>query len=249
MTTHNANKKLLFWVVIFIAFFLSVNYVFVNFKTKKTPSTDIVSSTTGNLKDYTVDQSNLDKIKAVRDIDVTDHVLGSVVAPVKIIVYSDFECSFCAQFEDTLKQAKKDFGDQVVIAFRHFPLSDFHVNAMLAANVSECAAEQNKFWEMHDQLFADNKQGKFTSEQFRQDAVNLNLDMKGFDQCLVDEKYQEKIKAEIAAAKTFNVNGAPTTFVNGEMINGANPYEDLMTDDKQKLEGLKNIITRHLNDR
>ncbi|KKR21094.1 MAG: Periplasmic thiol:disulfide interchange protein DsbA [Parcubacteria group bacterium GW2011_GWE2_39_37] len=173
-------------------------------------------------------------------------MLGSTSAQVKIIVYSDFACSFCVQFKESLGRIKNDFGEQVAIAFRHFPLNDVSLDA---ANASECAAEQGKFWEMHDLLFEDNKSGRLSKEQSKLDAISLGLDQEKFNQCLDGQKYNEKIVAAQEEAKSFNVNGTPTTFVNGEIVIGATPYEDVTAEDGQKIEGLKNIISRHLNDK
>jgi len=246
---HTANKNLLFAVIIVIAIFLGVTFLIEKRKTTDQPVESVATSTESVADNYEVNEADLEKIQTVRGIDSTDHVFGSTTAPVKVIVYSDFACSFCAEFEDTLKQVRKDFGDQVTIAFRHFPLSDLQIESMTAANASECAAEQGKFWEMHDLLFEQNKTGKLSLDQIKENAIDLGLKKEQFNQCLDSQKYNEKIVAEQQEAKSFNVNGTPTTFVNGEMVIGANPYEDVTPENGQKIEGLKNIIGRHLNDK
>jgi protein-disulfide isomerase len=93
--------------------------------------------------------------KTAKTIEVTeaDHVVGDANAKVTLVEYSDFECPYCLNHASTLKQIRDEYSGKVRIVFRHFPLS-FHANAQLAAEASECASLQGKFWEMHDKLFS-----------------------------------------------------------------------------------------------
>jgi len=192
------------------------------------------------------DESKLGDVLPVRPADDKDHAWGSLSAKAVMIVYDDFECPFCADYYDTLEKAKAEFGEQLTIVYRHNPLLNIHPYALKAAEASECAAEQGKFWEMYRALFADNKAGRMYDKQFKDDAKVIGLDQAKFNQCLDTSKYKDAVMAQMMEAKTFNVNGTPTTFINGEIIVGANPYEDLVASDGRKIEGLKNIITRHL---
>jgi protein-disulfide isomerase len=194
-----------------------------------------------------VPKETADSLSPVRAIDDSDHLAGDKNAPVKLIVYSDFECPFCGKYFDTLEQVKNEFGDKVAIAFRHFPLLNLHVYAMQAAIASECAAEQDKFWPMHDRLFADNKENKINEAQFKEDAKTIGLDQAKFNQCLATEKYKDKVTAQMIEAKNFNVNGTPTTFVNDRIVVGAYPFEDFTATDGVKTEGMKSIISKALN--
>lgn len=185
------------------------------------------------------------KTKQVRPIDKSDHFLEDINNPIQIIVYSDFECPYCAQFEDTLKQVRDEFNDKVVIAFRHYPLFS-HSQAMSAAIASECAGEQGKFWEMHDQLFADNIDENFNLLQFKEDAKALGLDQIKFNQCLDTEKYKEKVESEMLEGKNAGAIGTPTIFINNEIYPGAYPYEDFTQPDGTEEKGLKSIIEEKL---
>lgn len=186
-------------------------------------------------------------LRQVRAIDETDHFLGDLDAPVQLIIYDDFECPFCAQFYKTTEQIKEHFGDQIVIAFRHFPLS-FHPLAMPAALSSECAAEQGKFWQMYDRLFADNMDKKMNILQFKQDAVDIGLDAAQFNQCLDQEEYKDKIFAQMAEGKLAGVNGTPGNFVNGQSLPGAYPFEDFTDREGKERKGMKSIIERQLSE-
>jgi protein-disulfide isomerase len=175
-------------------------------------------------------------------INQGDHVFGLADAPVKIMIYSDFECSFCAKFADTIKQVEQEFKDKVVITYRHYPLGG-HPQANSAALASECAAEQDKFWEMHDKLFADNLAGRMGIDQFKIDAVDLGLDANQFNQCLDSAKYQDKIDRQMSQGKQAGVTGTPTSIINGNIYPGAYPFEDFATTDNQPAKGLKSIIS------
>src|SRR3989339_326683 len=181
----------------------------------------------------------------IRPIDPTDHIKGEAGAPVEIIVYSDFECEFCANFSDTLKKAEEEYGEKLAIAYRHYPLR-LNPNSEAAAIASECAAEQGKFWEMHDKLFMDNKNNNMGPEQFKQDAAAIQLDRVMFNQCLDTEKYKDKIWMQFAEGKDAGVAGTPNSFINGEPVPGDVPFEDFTDSAGVERKGMKSMIEKHL---
>lgn len=174
-----------------------------------------------------------------------DHLWGDIKNPVKIIIYSDFECPFCAKLSKDIEKVKSEYGGKVVIAFRHRILAS-HPAAMPAALASECAAEQGKFWEMHDKLFEDAGESNLTVEEFKKDGRELGLKMEKFTECLTTEKYKTKITNQMNLGKQAGADGTPTFFVNGEVYPGAYPYEDFVGSDGGANKGLKSIIERHL---
>ncbi|OGF24395.1 hypothetical protein A3H09_01320 [Candidatus Falkowbacteria bacterium RIFCSPLOWO2_12_FULL_45_13] len=179
---------------------------------------------------------------ALKSIEAADHTLGDISAPVKMIVYSDFECPFCADFAKTMKQVEENFKYNAVIAFRHYLLAG-HPQALPAAMASECAAEQGKFWEMHDKLFADNAAGRMSLEQFKTDAADLGLDTAKFNQCLDSEKFKDKVIEQKSGGDKAGVTGTPTTFVNGNIYPGAYPFEDFTGSDGKPDKGMKSVIS------
>ena len=181
----------------------------------------------------------------VRAVDETDHIKGDINAPVQFIIYSDFECPFCAHFSETVKDVEKNFGDQVVIAFRHYPLFT-HEQALPAAEAAECASEQGQFWQMHDALFEANLAKRFDARKFKDIAKGLGLDEAQFNMCYETEKYKDKIQEQWMEGKKFGVNGTPGSFVNGEAVIGAYPFDDFTGKDNKLHEGMKSIIERHL---
>ncbi|MFZ2682021.1 MAG: thioredoxin domain-containing protein [Patescibacteria group bacterium] len=156
-----------------------------------------------------------------------DHVRGDLnKAKVVVIEYSDFECPFCGQHHPTMQQMDDEYGDEVAWVYRHFPLS-FHPEANPSALASECAAEQGKFWEYADELFAN--QTTLSTSYYGQLAGELGLNQKKFDECLSTAKYQAVVDSHAAGGAAAGVNGTPATFINGQMISGAVPYASLKT--------------------
>ncbi|MBI4091641.1 MAG: DsbA family protein [Candidatus Levybacteria bacterium] len=158
-------------------------------------------------------------------------VFGQQNAKVTMIEFSDFECPFCkSYFDQTLSQIKKDYVDKglVKLYYRHFPL-DFHPAAMPAALASECANEQDKFWEYHDKIFTEQdkisgKTADVIATQLKLFAQELGLNTSQFDGCLDNTKFQANVDADLNDGRTAGVSGTPTFFINGNRLVGAQPY-------------------------
>ncbi len=160
----------------------------------------------------------------VPPVTADDHVKGGKNAKVTLIEYSDFECPFCARHYETMNKIVKEYGDKIQIVYRHFPLS-FHSNAEKAAEASECAAEQGKFWEMHDKIFEANLAGEMSVAKWKEVAKKLGLNTSKFNDCLDSGKYASKISQQMNEGSAAGVEGTPATFVNGELVSGALPYD------------------------
>ena len=185
----------------------------------------------------------------VRPVDETDHIWGNLNAPVQIVSYIDFECPFCLQFTDTIREIEQNYtAGQVVIAVRHFPLRS-HPNAVGAALAAECASEQGKFWEMYDRLFVDNKNATLGSEQYLSDAETIGLNTSQFSSCLESQKYLDRIENDLNEARSFGITGTPGNFVNGIPHPGAVPFEDYTDSQGIGREGMQSFINTLLNDK
>jgi protein-disulfide isomerase len=149
-------------------------------------------------------------------------VKGGKKPKVTIVEYSEFQCPFCANDQATLKQIQKVYGDDVQIAFKHFPMP-FHENAAEAALAAEAANEQGKFWQMHDKLFANQK--ALNRPALETYAKELKLDMVKFSRALDDGKFGAQVQADAQEAQHFGVRGTPSFFVNGTFVRGALPFE------------------------
>jgi protein-disulfide isomerase len=166
---------------------------------------------------------------SVPAVDNEDHIRGDKNAAITIVEYSDFQCPFCSRFHPTMQQVMKNYNGKVRWVFRHFPLS-FHPNAEPAANASECASEQGKFWEFADALFGN--QESLGDDFYKKTAADLGLNAKKFADCLSSGKYLEKVRAQSQSGASAGVNGTPGSFVIGEdgqaiPIKGALPYESV----------------------
>ncbi len=145
---------------------------------------------------------------------------GSLSAPVTIIEFSDFQCPFCRAAENSLKQVRQKYRDQVKLVYMDFPLS-FHAHAMDAARAARCAADQDKFWQFHDALFLDQK--KLNPDDLTQTAVKVGLDRVKFNSCLASGLHDAGIRKDLAEGNSLGVTGTPTFFINGRELVGAQP--------------------------
>ncbi|MFH1447589.1 MAG: DsbA family protein [Candidatus Micrarchaeota archaeon] len=140
-----------------------------------------------------------------------------------IVEYSDFQCSFCSRAVPTVKQIIEEYGDKVRIYYKHFPLSQIHPNAQKAAEASECAADQGKFWEYHDKLFEN--QGSLGDASLKKYAGELGLVQDTFDACLDGGEKSEQVQAELKEGLNYGVQGTPSFLINGKLVVGAQPFE------------------------
>lgn len=155
--------------------------------------------------------------------NLADRTLGNVEAKVRIIEYADFQCPGCSDASPVLKQLVTKYKDEVVLVFRHFPLSTIHPNARAASAAAEAAGLQGKFWEMHDRLFANQNDwaslsGSTRTEMFTNYAVSLGLDREKFLQDLESDSISRKINYDLALGKKDGVTGTPAIFVNGKEV-------------------------------
>jgi protein-disulfide isomerase len=153
--------------------------------------------------------------KLAEPINAVDHVLGPSHAPVSVVEYGDFECPGCKQAAPVVHLLLERFVGRVRVAFRHYPLEEFHPHALLAAQAAECAGAQNKFWEMHDLLF-DNQQ-HLQRQHLQSYAERLDLDMKRFNAELGDEIYLQRIREHIESGDRSGVRATPSFYINDEI--------------------------------
>jgi protein-disulfide isomerase len=151
---------------------------------------------------------------------------GAASPTVTIVEFSDFECSYCAQIEQIMEKLLRDYPDDVRISFRHFPLTS-HPNAALAAEAAMAADAQGKFWPMHHALMAHQQHlERAALEAYAQQA---GLDVERFKQALDRHDQRATVEADRLLAAELEVSVAPTFFVNGRPIIGAEPYETFRT--------------------
>jgi len=148
-------------------------------------------------------------------------------AKVKVVVFSDFQCPFCKSFYASLRQAQKEFGDQVLFDIKHLPL-EVHPKSETAALASLCAKEQGKFWEYADKLYADQASwaNAKNNQVFKNYGSSLRLNYKQFGDCLDSQRYKDQIENDKNEALNFSIAGTPAIFINENFQTGAVGYDE-----------------------
>ncbi len=147
---------------------------------------------------------------------------GAAKPLVTIVEFSDFECPFCNQVQTTLKQVMQSYGNNVRLVFKHMPLEG-HRNSLPAARAAYCAAEQDRFWQFHDALFASRS---LSPAVFDQIATDLGLGVPMFQACLNSEHSRTAVIKDIETARLFRIESTPSFIVNGQLIQGALSFAD-----------------------
>jgi Na+/H+ antiporter NhaA len=146
-----------------------------------------------------------------------DHVRGPEDASVTLVEYGDFECPYCGRAEDAIEEVLGGGGVRYV--WRHLPLTDVHPHAQFAAEASEAAHEQGRFWQMHDMLL--DHQGALEVADLIGYAEELGLDVERFLADLRRHAGGKRIADDVESAELSGVSGTPTFFVNGRRHWGA----------------------------
>jgi Na+/H+ antiporter NhaA len=156
-----------------------------------------------------------------------DHIRGAEDAPVTLVEYGDFECPYCGQAEQIIRELLASFGEDVRYVWRHLPLNDVHPNAQIAAEASEAASAQGHFWEMHDMLLGH--QGELRPTHLASYATEIGLDSERMIDELHRREYAPRVSEDVASADESGVSGTPTFFVNGRRHYGAYDIATLST--------------------
>jgi protein-disulfide isomerase len=161
---------------------------------------------------------------------------GNKDATVTIIEFSDFQCPYCKRGSEIMKEVSAKYGDKIRFTFHHFPLG-FHQRAMPAAEASECALEQGKFWEYHDLLWENNR--KLEDGDLLDYAKKVGLKVVDYQDCMSSHKYQAKVQADMDAGSALGINGVPVFFINGRKLTGAKPIKEFSDIIDQELQPAK----------
>jgi len=175
----------------------------------------------------------------------TEQVRGSAAAPLTLVEFTDYQCPYCRRFQaEVWPRIRHDYVDTGKVRFivRDLPLP-FHAAAKPAAEAAHCAAEQGKFWPMHDALLA--KGSDLSAQGIEQHARALKLDVNRFDTCVASGKYAAAIGHNAAEADALGLRGTPSFIIgrvqqgqlSGWAVEGALPYEDFDALLRQALAG------------
>lgn len=152
-------------------------------------------------------------------VGTSDHKQGGEKASIVIVEYGDYQCPHCKAAHPVIKKIEEIFGDQIQFVFRNFPLQQAHNFAMVAAQAAEAAAQQNKFWEMHDAIYEH--QDQLSDAFLFYLAEQIDLDVDQFQVDLEARQIVKKVEEDFESGVRSGVNGTPSFFVNGEKFDGA----------------------------
>jgi Na+:H+ antiporter, NhaA family len=148
-----------------------------------------------------------------------DHVRGERGAPLELVMFGDFQCPFCLGSQSILRRVRERLGERLLFGFRHLPIPERHPLAPLAAEASEAAGAQGKFWEYHDALYA--VQPKLSREVMLEVGSDLGLDAERMASEIDSGAHRERVARDVASAEASGATGTPTFFANGRRLFGA----------------------------
>ncbi len=152
-----------------------------------------------------------------------DPFIGPSNAPVTIIMFSDYQCTFCQKwYLEVMQPLMQNYEGRIRFVYRDFPLSTIHASATTTAEAANCAGDQDKYWAFFEAVFSGTDTLSDVTIQKYATAINLDLDQ--FNQCLSTHKYQAEVEADFSYAAALGVQSTPTFFVNGIPVVGAQPY-------------------------
>jgi protein-disulfide isomerase len=146
-------------------------------------------------------------------IEDLDHIRGERGAPLELVMFGDFQCPFCLGAQSVLRRVHSRLGDRLVFAFRHLPIPERHPLAPLAAEASEAAAAQGRFWEYHDALFQ--AQPKLSRETMLEVGRELGIDAERMAAEIDAGAHRDRIERDVSSAEQSGATGTPSFFVNG----------------------------------
>ena len=158
-----------------------------------------------------------------------DHIQGPAEAAVTLVEYGDYECPYCGAAYPIVKEVQARMGDRLRFVFRNFPITTSHPHAEQAAESAEAAAAQDRFWEMHDVLYEN--QRHLEDEDLRTYAEQLGLDVERFGKELAEHAHAARVREDFMSGVRSGVNGTPTFYING-----------LRHDDSYELETLLDAL-------
>jgi protein-disulfide isomerase len=158
-------------------------------------------------------QSQDDSATLILPVSERDHIQGRRDAALTLVEYGDYECPHCGRAHPIIKDVQRALGNDLRFVFRNFPLANMHPHAEHAAEGAEAAAGQNRFWEMHDTLFAH--QQALDDRHLVGYASAIGLDVALFTRELSSHVHAGRVREDFISGVRSGVNGTPTFFING----------------------------------
>ena len=174
----------------------------------------------------TMDDNPATSFVLAEPVGPRDHSIGNPDAPITIVEYGDYECPDCFNFVPIIREIRQRLGQRLRFVFRHFPRSNIHPNASMAAEVAEAAADQGKFWEMHETLFRHQKElGDLDLTHL---ALKVGLEVYRFESSRSNDRHRRRISDDYQSGVRSGVTKTPTLFINGQRYDGAIEVEAII---------------------
>lgn len=158
-------------------------------------------------------------------VSASDHIQGRLDAAVVLVEYADYQCPYCGEAFSLVKRLQQRFGDELCLVFRNFPLVQSHPQALPAAITAEYAAVHGKFWEAHDALFRSQQQ--LGEVVYRELMRELGLPEEGLAAAMDDSEKLQRVQRDVESGLRSGVNGTPAFFINGELFQPQQSFEEL----------------------
>lgn len=228
-STQSSNRQNIFIpLAIIIGFAMIAAAIFFSGNNNNSSSQKINDTAPEGQQQMQGDLSNINPITA------DDHILGDPNAKIVLVEYSDYDCPFCKNFQETMKRIIEEYGveSQVSWVYRHFPIEGLHPNADYIAEASECAAEiggNEAFWKFSDLVFGERDTNEPTNiVRLDEFAESAGVNLSEFKECLDSGRMAGKVQEDLDNAAAIGANGTPFTVIMvGDQlgtINGAQPY-------------------------
>ena len=197
---------------------------------------------------------NTEIIRLKNAVNDRDHVAGPQSAPVTLVEYGNFECIHCGRAYPVIKQVRKLLGDNLRFVFRHFPTVQTHPHSLRAAEAAESAAAQQKFWQMHDELFTH--QTALEDRDLSRYAKRIGLNLERFNHDMTEHSFLQQIDADYQRSLfDEHITGTPTLYLNDVRYTGATDFDGLLHAIKlsdtegriqlpESLHGLQGVLSR-----
>jgi len=198
--------------------------------------------------------STPEAVKLKNPVTERDHTSGSATAPVTLLEYGNFECIYCGRVYPVIKQVQNLLGDNLRFVFRHFPTVQTHPHSLRAAEAAEAAASQQKFWQMHDELFSH--QAALEDRDLSRYAKRIGLNLERFSDDMTEHSFLQQIEADYQRSLfDEHITGTPTLYLNDVRYTGATDFEGLLHAIKladtegriqlpESLHGLQSVLSR-----
>lgn len=239
------KKKFNWWcwaVLIVFVFAISTFFIFVFIETKKRQKVlnEIIDraeqmTTLGKIENNPLVQELIDKVTTSSEFLATSTTtitkdknrelaerygtsfLGSQTSTLVIVEFVDFDCPVCLEEFSIIRSIISKYQNDILFIFRNYPVRGN--NSIMLAQAALCAEEQGKFWQFHDRLFAN--QGKInTTDDIKNLVVMSGLNWDDLNQCVISEKYHQRLVQDTQDALDLGVRGTPTFFINGNKLEG-----------------------------